>query len=70
VRAPHEAQNLTDDRADPAVLVASLSVEAQSRRIFRVGYLGGSPPSPEQPPLNGFVRGLHERNLMGNMRVV
>lgn len=44
----------------PALLAAPLSVEAQSQRIFRVGYLGGSPPSPEQPPLNGFVRGLRE----------
>jgi hypothetical protein len=44
-----------------ALLAAPLSVEAQSQRIFRVGYLGGSPPSPEQPPLNGFVRGLRDK---------
>ena len=42
------------------LLSAPLSAEAQSQRIFRVGYLGGGPPSPAQPPGSEFVRGLRE----------
>ena len=42
------------------LLAAPITVEAQSQRIFRVGYLGGSPPSPAQPTVMGFVRGLRE----------
>jgi ABC-type uncharacterized transport system substrate-binding protein len=46
------------------LLVAPLAAEAQSQRIFRVGYLGGSPPSPGNPVLIGFVRGLREHGYV------
>lgn len=43
-----------------ALLATPFAGVAQSQRIFRVGYLGGSPPSPTQPTVIGFVRGLRE----------
>jgi ABC-type uncharacterized transport system substrate-binding protein len=52
------------------LLAAPLAAEAQSQRVFRVGYLGGSPPSPAQPPLNGFVRGLRELGWVEGQNIV
>src|SRR5207244_9025280 len=39
-----------------ALLAPPSAGVAQSQRIFRVGYLGGGPPSPPQPTMIGFVR--------------
>jgi putative tryptophan/tyrosine transport system substrate-binding protein len=43
------------------VLAAPLAAEAQPARIFRVGYLGGTPLSPNDPQWDGFIRGLREQ---------
>ena len=43
-----------------ALLAPPSAGVAQSQRIFRVGYLGGGPPSPPQPTTIGVVRGLRE----------
>jgi hypothetical protein len=37
------------------LLAAPLATEAQSQRIVRVGYLGGSPLSPAQPTEMGLT---------------
>jgi putative ABC transport system substrate-binding protein len=48
----------------------TLAAPFESQRVFRVGYLGGSPPSPAQPPLNGFLRGLRELGWVEGQNIV
>jgi len=46
------------------LFVAPVTAEAQAQKIFRVGYLGGGSPSPDQSISIGFVRGLRDQGYV------